>query len=55
VVFARCVNAERLRRFGGNFSGHYSVARGQKAWFLPVASMQGACGALAAISADITP
>jgi hypothetical protein len=32
----------------GNFSGHYFVARGQKAWFLPTALCDGACGALAA-------
>jgi hypothetical protein len=35
----------------GNFSGHYSVDRRQKAWFLPAAPVGGACGALAAISA----
>jgi hypothetical protein len=29
----------------GNFGGHYCVARRQKAWFLPAASVQGACGA----------
>jgi hypothetical protein len=37
----------------GNFSGHYFVARGQKAWFLPAALSDGACGALAAISATL--
>jgi hypothetical protein len=36
-----------------NFSGHYFVARRQKAWFLPAALADGACGALAAISADV--
>jgi hypothetical protein len=36
----------------GAFSGQHFVARRQKAWFLPAAPMQGACGALAAISAD---
>jgi hypothetical protein len=29
----------------GNFSGHCFVARGQKAWFLPAAQAEGACGA----------
>jgi hypothetical protein len=38
----------------GNFSGHYFVAHRQKAWFLPAALTEGACGASAAISADIT-
>jgi hypothetical protein len=38
----------------GNFRGHCSVGRRQKARFLPAAPMQGACGASAAISADIT-
>jgi hypothetical protein len=38
----------------GYFSGHYCVAHGQKAWFLPAAPADGACGASAAISADIT-
>jgi hypothetical protein len=38
----------------GNFSGHHFVARRQKARFLPAALADGACGAFAAISADIT-
>jgi hypothetical protein len=38
----------------GNFSGHHFVVRRQKAWFLPAALAGGACGASAAISADIT-
>src|SRR5262249_10259367 len=37
----------------GNFSGHYSVGRGQKAWFLPAAHAEGACGAHAASGAAI--
>jgi hypothetical protein len=36
----------------GAFSGQHFVARRQKAWFLPAAPVQGASGALAAISAD---
>jgi hypothetical protein len=39
----------------GNFRGHYFVGRRQKAWFLPAAPMQGACGALAALSAHVSP
>jgi hypothetical protein len=31
----------------GNFIGHYSVAREQKAWFLPAAQAGGAFGASA--------
>jgi hypothetical protein len=31
----------------GNFIGHYSVAREQKAWFLLAAQAEGACGASA--------
>jgi hypothetical protein len=38
----------------GNFRGRYFVAHRQKAWFLPAAPTQGACGASSAISADIT-
>jgi hypothetical protein len=37
----------------GYFSGHYFVARRQKAWFLPAALAEGASGASAAISADV--
>jgi hypothetical protein len=37
----------------GNFSGHYFVARWQKAWFLPAALAALASGESAAISADI--
>jgi hypothetical protein len=29
----------------GNFRGHYSVDRRQKAWFLSATSVGGACGA----------
>jgi len=35
-----------------NFSGHHSVDRRQKAWFLPAAFADGAYGAHAAANCD---
>jgi hypothetical protein len=53
VVFVRCADGPRLRRFGGNYSGHYFAHRDQKAWFLSAAPTDRACDASAAIAADI--